>query len=361
MNHLDNDWQDNSFWDRWRMMVIFGVVILVMGGFGAFFLGADGIMRLTGLIDDSYQGALDIRIQPADAILLMDYQSTQHPVTRTIEWSRPSDHVFEITHPAYQAIKIVIHVPESSGEIPVVTVNPSPEAVTIAEESITIDAIMKPEFVPIEIRSKPSGASIAIDGMDTGKRTPMTFELPAGGSVRITVHKEGFDSVDTTCTVPDLGPGEPVVLVLKEQPKPREPQGKLLVKSPYPVTVLSGSKQLSTGKKSFSTHLKPGRHTIRTVNTEYLLDQTDTITIRDNQTSTITVDEPGTLIVESEPSGADVTAGSHRLGKTPGTFSVAPGLYNIELTWSSCDDTQSQWVKILPGQTRRLPRVFGCR
>ncbi|HPQ39015.1 MAG TPA: PEGA domain-containing protein [bacterium] len=361
MNHLDNDWTENSFWDQWRMVLIFGFVILVMGVVGALLVGPDGILRMFGLVDDAYKATLTVSITPDNAMLQLDFTPEENPLTRTVDWDRSTEHVIEVQHPAYRPEKLVLSVPESPDALPVWRGGSTSTQINITQDRIDVRITMIPEYIPVRIQTRPTGASVTIDGIETGKTTPMTHEFKTDETARIAFTRSGYETLEVSYDVPSESPESPVVFELKGKPTPRTLQGRLVIESEYPVDVYSGRERIIAGKRSATATLKEGKHSIRIRNDSYLLDDTRQIRIRDGRTEKITLDPPGKMIVDTNPPGAAVFVGETELGTAPGTFSVAPGLYNVVFQWAECDETHSEWVKIVPGQTRRVPRVNGCR
>ncbi len=74
----------------------------------------------------------------------------------------------------------------------------------------------------------------------------------------------------------------------------------------------------------------------------------------------LVLDPPGKMALTSNPPGAIVYVNDCEIGKTPDTFEAAPGLYKVEFKWTNCNETPSVWVKVVSGQTRRIPAVKGC-
>lgn len=361
MNHLDNNWTENSFWDQWRMALIFGFVLLAMAVIGTIFVGADGILRMFGLLDDAYKARLSIAVEPADAMVQLDFTTVEHPVSQTVEWDRSTEHVIEVQHPAFRPEKIVISVPESPASLPVSHSHSEASRVEISPDVIDVRIALVPEYIPIRVESRPDGALVTVNGIETGKTTPLTHEFVTGETAHLIVSRKGYMTREVDYNVPDHVPDQPLVFELEKKPEPREPRGRLAVKSEFPVDVYSGKRRIIARRKSATAVLKPGRHRIRLVNDDFLLDETRDVQIKDGHTHTIALEPPGTMILETEPPGAEVAVGNIRLGTTPGTFIVAPGLYNVVFKWEQCDDAESRWVKVVAEQTRRVRRVNGCR
>ncbi|MCD4654335.1 PEGA domain-containing protein [bacterium] len=361
MNHLDTNWSESSFWERWQTVFLLLLVLILMSTIGVFIIGADGIGRIIGLVDDTYRGNLIVESTPADAILQIDFQPLTNSESREIAWARATDHIVDVQHPAFKPEKLMIRVPKDSGLLPFPSKTSDNISVEIFENQIKIRITLISEYVSKQIKSSPSGAAIEINGVSTKKTTPMIFEFKMGEEVIITAQKRGYETLTRTYKVLDSKDAEAILLTLKKIPKPKTPLGKLVLRNSYPVSVYSGSKRLINKKKAATIYLKPGNYTIRITNPKFLLDDTRSVKIRDGGSVTISLDAPGSMILETSPSNAKIFVEDKLLGQTPGTFLVAPGLYNVVFKWDNCQEDVSRWVKVVSEQTRKVPLVKGCQ
>lgn len=361
MNHLDTDWSDSSSNDRLRLLIISGLVLVVMIVLGSLFVGTDGLLKMIGLKSNNFQGSISISVEPDDAQIRLDFQQVSAAAPLEISWQRGTEHVIDVTHPSFLTEKLSIRVPESPDE-PLEFSRAASNITIDAETSdVTIQFAMISEFVTRTIESKPSKAAIEINGIDTGKTTPMEFEFRLNEPVKIKAQRKGYEPAGITVTVTNPENSEPFKLVLKKKSQPRSPHGLLKVSSKYPVSVFEGKKRLIRNKKNSTVRLTPGTHTLRVVNAKYQLQQSETITVKDGKTHRITIEPPGKVNLKSSPAGAEVIINEHLIGTTPGDFQLAPGLYNVLFKWDHCDETVSQWVKIVSGQSRNVPTVKGCQ
>lgn len=377
MNRLDMDWSEPTFWERFGLLFLILFVLVIMSVIAAFFIGPDGILRMLGLKDDSIRGELSVTVAPENAVVRVDMAELEPPYRRSIEWPRATEHSIDAVHPAYLPEKLIIRIPADPQSQPEIIGQSENARLSMTDDGIEVQFNLVPEFLKVKIQSKPSGAAVEIDGIATNKTTPMEYELKSGSTVKITVEKSGYEKTTIDYDVPQRTAEKPVVLVLKKsqkptpmptpagkkttsKPVPAESTGTIQVKSPYPVDVYSGSKRLIQNRKDSSASVSTGKHTIRVVNPDYLLDMEQTVTVKAGKTHSIVIDRPGKMSLSSTPSGAAVIVDGREIGKTPGTFEAAPGLYKVEFKWSQCSETQSVWVKVVSGQTRRIPPVKGC-
>lgn len=375
MNRLDMDWSEPTFWERFGLLFLILFVLLVMSVIAAVFIGSDGIFRMLGLKDDAIRGELSVTVAPENAVIKVDMVELEPPYRRSVEWPRATEHSIDAVHPAYLPEKLIIRIPADPEGQPEVIGQSENARLSFTEAGISVQFDLVPEFLKVRIQSKPSGASVEIDGVPTKKTTPMEYELKTGSKVKITAEKSGYEKTTVEYDVPQKIADTPVVLNLKKAqkptpvpagsktastPVPAESSGKIQVKSPYPVDVYSGSNRLIKNRKDSSASISAGKHKIRVVNPDYLLDMEQTVTIKAGKTHSIVIDRPGKMSLSSTPSGATVLVDGKEIGKTPGTFEAAPGLYKVEFKWGQCPETQSVWVKVVTGQTRRIPPVKGC-
>ncbi|MBN1879380.1 PEGA domain-containing protein [bacterium] len=374
MNRLDVDWSEPTFWEKFRLPFFILIVLIIMSSLGAVFLGADGILRMLGLRDDSIRSQLVVSIEPQDASVKLDMVVLEKPIQIPVTWTRGSEHILDAQHPAYLPEKLLIRIPADPQKPPEIVGRSDQADIVFSPEKIEARFSLTPEFVKIKIKSKPSGAVIEIDGVSTNKTTPMEYELKTGETVKIKAVKDGYETATFELNVPGKGLSDPVILNLNKLPKEEssqknskktsstkeEKKGKLDIRSSYPVDVYVGSKRVIQDKKSASVQVSSGKQIVRIVNPDYLLNLEQSTTIKPGKTESIILDPPGKMALSSDPPGAMVSVANHEIGRTPGTYEVAPGLYKVEFRWSQCSDAQSIWVKVVSGQTRRIPVVKGC-
>lgn len=383
MEHLDTDWGETSFREKFRFLIFIFIVLLSMAILAYLFLGSDGILRMIGLKDKTFKFALSVEAVPTDSSVQLNSAPIENPARSPVSWSRGNSYRIEASHPAYYSEYIIINVP--------LTPNTPPEIIPVLDSvnfifdqtALEIHFNLKPEYIKMSIESNPSGASIEIDGVSTKKTTPMEYEFKTGQSVKISATKTGYQQKVMDFRVPDFPPEKPLMLELKRNPSPsptpapkpgskptpkpsakptpKPPsEGSLQMNSDFPIDVYLGSRKIIAGKTKATVSLPVGKHKLRLINSTYLLNIEQTVTIAEKRTHTITLDSLGKVMLESTPPGATIEVDGHVLGKTPGTFEVYPGLYNMRFIFDRCNDEQSIWVKAVSKRTRKIPTVRGC-
>ncbi len=213
----------------------------------------------------------------------------------------------------------------------------------------------------IEIDSNPRGAHIFINGVDSGKATPSrieNLEIPKTYTLKLNlpnyfdwssaVEIKNIDPVKLQATLTPTPVPQPILTqpqpqpqnppAPQPQPEPTKTYGKLKLTSQP-----SGAKIIINGENSGKTtpstleKLESGRKVTVTLAKEGYKDWVRTITIEGNKVSSLTgtlkevervkqtipspepasTGSPGSLSVNSEPSGADVYINSELKGTTP--------------------------------------------
>lgn len=162
------------------------------------------------------------------------------------------------------------------------------------------------------------------------------FRLPIGdrtllrkGTYTVNVEKQGYYDVDQSFVVGD----EPsMTLQLSMRKKP----GRLLVFADPPVDAVVTVDDDQVGKAPFGpVELQPGMHTVRLESERYLphndiveipgLDRLENLHVQ-------LVPRWSNVRVESEPSGAQVFAGTEQVGVTPATIELLEGTHEITVS-----------------------------
>jgi len=361
MNHLDNDWSESSFLERWQTVLFVFLVLFAMIATSAYFLGTNGILKIVGLVDDTFHGSLTITVSPDNAILQVDFQSCENGESKEVSWSRDTDHIISVNHPAYKSEKFLIHVPKEKEQLPYVSNASDNIRFEISDNHMAATITLVSEYVSRQIKSKPAGVSISINQVDTGKKTPMSFEFKTGDKYTIVADKKGYEPKTIEFKADNSNQNTPVFINLKRIPKPKIPQGKLILRNSYPVNIYSGSKLLIRNKKAATIFLKPGTYNLKISNSKYFLNNSQTVKILDGKSVRISVEPPGSVEFKTSPSKAEVYIDEKKLGVTPGTFKIAPGLYNFVFKWDNCEDTESRWIKVISDELRTVPLIRGCK
>ncbi len=369
MEHFNAGWTEQNPDQKSRLWVFVIIVLGIMILVASILIGADGLLRMFGLKDDALKLELNVQAFPDDAQLYMNNSLIDNPASFSVSWLRGSQHTFEAYHPEYISDNLIVQVPVATDVMPQLIYDSQNISTDLSSELLKITFNLQPEYLTLSVVSEPPGAAISIDGIQTNHRTPMDYAFKTGDTVTITATLDGHKTATKEFQIP-LQSSDTIIAINLERdatPVPSRPTqtpvptGTLRVSSEFPLDVYTGSRRIVNQRRQADVTLNAGRHNLRFVNRGYLLDHEMTVTISANRVYPVTMDSPGKVHLESIPTGADVMVDGYKLGNTPGTFSLYPGLYNVSFIFETCDDVQSIWVRVVSGQTRRIPAVRGCQ
>jgi len=198
--------------------------------------------------------------------------------------------------------------------------------------------------------STPNGATITINGADTGKVTPAAIALagvPVGSTVELSL--KGFKPISTRITDADLKAGnKELKLVAEARPV------RLTATGPYPFELVQGSRVISAAATRHEVTVQPGAG-VTARSREMMLNQSLSINF-ERATADVTLPAHGTLAVFSAVETCVVSVDGTDLGfpPIPGK-SVASGAHTVAL---KCPDGkgETQRVTVAPGE--RLTVTF---
>lgn len=208
----------------------------------------------------------------------------------------------------------------------------------------------------LTVTSRPSGASVWIDGTDTGKQTPASISTISAGEHNITLLKPGYSLYSKVIEIKS-GKTTKISAVLKTN------AGNIKVTSKP-----SGAKILidntDTGLKTPKTikDIAPGFHSIRLLKDRYQ-EWTQNITVYEKKTSTVAATlKPiggmnGSIIISSNPSSATISIDGIETGfVTPKTLAdISPGKHTVSLS----KEGYQEWSKSVMIKTGGKIRVNG--
>ncbi len=194
----------------------------------------------------------------------------------------------------------------------------------------------------LKIASTPPGAGINIDNAPYGNAPRTVPGLSAGDHV-VTLSLEGYEPVESIVTVKTR---QTVALAktLKEQ------QGQIEIRSEP-----GGANAFLDGKYAGKTPvavkaIKTGVHEVKITLKSYR-DYSETVQVAAGalaQVSAALEGLPGTLTVNSSPSGASVTVNGQNVGQTPWTGEVDAGDATIDLLLDGYEP-QQKMARVIPG------------
>nr|WP_319540232.1 PEGA domain-containing protein [uncultured Methanospirillum sp.] len=193
-----------------------------------------------------------------------------------------------------------------------------------------------PETGYISVISSPSGATVLIDGTESGV-TPVILTIPNANTPPhiITLQKTGFQNWTTTVTQnPEPGTAETISATLTDGTG----SGTIQVTSdPAGATVTCDGTDTRTTPHTYQ-EVSPGRHEIA-ISLDGYLPYSTTISVASGAESVVSAaltqektKTTGSLSVSSDPTGATVTIDGTQTKKTPCTYTnLQPGTYSVEI------------------------------
>ena len=214
-----------------------------------------------------------------------------------------------------------------------------------------------PTKTVVTVTSDPSGAKVAVNGVDTGRVTPARIDVPDGSAALpgITLTSPGHRPVTAQLTSDDvkkgslllrmeaLPPPKPQPPVQAQSPPaaqtpaqapaaqpPPEPTVRVTMTGDYPFEVLEGSRVVSAEATTHAFAAK-GKSRLRIRNATYFLDQP--VQVDGSRAFEWTAPGLGKLFLTAPPL-CTVAIGGRSLGESPIQETMAAGTYTAEVT---CD------------------------
>ncbi len=180
-------------------------------------------------------------------------------------------------------------------------------------KKVIINEILEPDFGVVVVQSRPeSGASVYLDGINTGLVTPCELEVLKGQHV-ITLKSEWYVTTDTSI---DVVEGQRLPIEVGLLPAFAE----ITITAPEDAEIYV--KDEYKGKGTWTGQVRPGAVKIEAVNDHYRPD-TKRIEVVAGDEKRYTLEptlRTGTLRVFSEPIGAAVYIDGEQVGETPFSF-----------------------------------------
>ena len=225
-----------------------------------------------------------------------------------------------------------------------VTAGSNPYTFTNVNSDHTLDVTFAPDTGFLSVNSDPTGASIFIDGIDSGKKTSTSLDVPVGQhDIRLT--RAGYDDYTTSVTV-EKGKTTKVDKNLDPQ-TPTTTTPVSVISTPSGASVSLDGVYKGTTPVVISSVLY-GTHTLLLTKTGYR-DSSNQVTVSANSntfaytlTATPVVPPTTPVSVSSTPSGASVYLDGTNSGVTPLTIpSVSYGTHTLRLTYNGYQDSSN--------------------
>jgi hypothetical protein len=162
---------------------------------------------------------------------------------------------------------------------------------------LTLEKVMR----SLSFSTKPTGATIRVDGEEVAGVTPLDLNMSAADEHEVVIEKAGFVQ-QTIKILPGEEPSSDEIVL-----SPVVGPGTLVVRSSYPLSVVRGGRSLVSGATSPSVKLMPGRYEVSLVAPEVFLNRTVTAEIKQGETTTIDAPALAKLSVRAFPGNCTLT------------------------------------------------------
>jgi serine/threonine protein kinase len=217
---------------------------------------------------------------------------------------------------------------------------------TLGEEPPSpVRSTLAPLPVTIEVVTRPTGASVQLDGVKLPGTTPMEVELEPREGHELVVSKDEYESETVNIAAGGEFPAEEIVL------KPVTKPGTLVVTSAYPLSVLSSRGDKLVERSTNPTiRLGVGRHSITLYAPEVFLNRVFTVDIREASQTEITAPALGKVSIRASPGNCRVTINDVAAEALPiDNKDIVAGTSTFVFEWPS-GQRDEQTEEVRPGR-----------
>ena len=209
-----------------------------------------------------------------------------------------------------------------------------------------------PSGMSVQVDSDPAGATIVLDGHDTGQATPSRVTVSGAGPHRLRLSKAGYQSIDVQLADADVRKG-PLNYTLRTA---LASTIAVSVTGPYPFQVFDGTKVISDFSESHDLNVAVDKM-LRLVAPDYLLSQPVRVQGTPGKRLDIEAYALGSLNVLTTFETCKVQINDRDLGYPPiSNKAVAAGTYRIDLVCPNGETHVGRGV-VPPGQSVTV-RIF---
>ncbi|PWR75195.1 PEGA domain-containing protein [Methanospirillum stamsii] len=217
----------------------------------------------------------------------------------------------------------------------------------------------------LQVSTVPGGASVYVDGVYSGTTNTAIGNIPPGKH-RVVITKAGYEDVEEWVLV---SMKQVTFLNKNLVPATKSSDGAVVITSDPPGASVFLDGQFKgtteTGRPLELTGISPGNHTVYLSIRNYE-DNTSTIEVKAGEITPISIrlnpspmpQDCGKLILNTEPSGADIYVDGKLVGVTPATVdSVCSGKHTYRLVLEEYQEYSSD-VDLIPGQVLQVNTVL---
>ena len=200
---------------------------------------------------------------------------------------------------------------------------------TIARQLISSSTTTGDQFGKIKVTTKPSEATVYLDGEFVGS-TPYTNNKIPVGTHNLLIKKKGYGEISETITI-SLGKLTPVSKNLESTQNLETVKGKIeILVRPYGSIYIDDELKAQDTNSPFTTELPGGKHTIRLVHPT-LGKASIPINITDEKLQKYIFDLSRVvkLTIVSNPPNCEIFINGESIGNTPSQYKLKAGSYRI--------------------------------
>ncbi len=217
------------------------------------------------------------------------------------------------------------------------------------DETVTVP-LKTPKSARVQVRSRPQGARILVDGKEIGLITPAEVAVTACDSHSVALKLEGYKDVAA-----NLGKdGSPMDVTLS-----RIPEGWITIASSYPVEVLEAGRKIGSGGEAIK--LASGSHTLMVRNETLFVEAKVSVTVQAGKkiSSKAPLPAVGALTVLASPSNCTISVNGREIGAPPiNDYQLAEGTYVVRAVYVPTGEAKESSVTITAGGSSRIPFKF---
>jgi predicted Ser/Thr protein kinase len=212
-----------------------------------------------------------------------------------------------------------------------------------------------PALVELEVSSQPAGAAIAVDGRETGQKTPAKISIEEAGKAELRLRLDGYEQLVHQLQPAELAAarkdGKPLHFPLKAS----IPPGILAIEgADYPLQVEIGGRRQSLGDKR-ELRLPPGRYEAVLVAESVFLRQTYPVEIGSGERQVIRAPQAFAVKIAANPANCRVSIDGRFVDVIPiNDRRLVVGSHTFEFNWPAHQKTKTLAVVV----ARNDQRIF---
>jgi len=293
-------------------------------------LSPDKKNQITAILQQ-LTGSLNIKSKPSNATIIVDGNEVGN-TPANIPDLEPGKHLVEISMEGYENWTESVEV--------------SPDK----ENQIT--AVLQQSTGSLNIKSKPSNATIIVDGNEVGN-TPANIPDLVPGKHLVEISMEGYENWSESVEVsPDKE--NQITAVLQQL------TGSLNIKSkPSNATIIVDGNEVGNTPANIAD-IVPGKHLVE-ISMEGYENWSESVEVspdKENQITAVLQQLTGSLNIKSKPSNATIIVDGNEVGNTPSNITdILPGKHLVKISMEGYENWSDN-VEISPDKENQVTAVL---